>query len=504
MAKKLTDKEIEDRFMNLHNGEYQLISQYINNSTPVLIKHIPCGHTIELKRLTKFFNNPDYEPCPYCRHRQTSVKHFTKEELSKKINDLYNNQFEVLSFSKMHLPVSLRCNKCGTTFSKRGSDILNIHKFAGCPHCRENKRGMHQHDDDYLQHALDEAPDGNEYKWLDKYSGNPKDKHRIQHLVCGHIYEVKPVNFRYCDKNRCPFCSKKRSKNEESLYQELLKYIPDLIQSDRHEINPYELDIFSPGYKIAIEYNGLFWHNEEHKGKRYHEEKRKKCEEKGIRLIQVYEDEWINKRDIVIAKILSIFKYYKYKETIYARKCVCKKVENYLEISSFYNKNHIQGAPAPASVSYGLYFNNKLVALGSFNKLRKTMNKQNILDGYDMIRYASELDVHVIGGCGKIISEFVKAFKCQYIKTIADLRWSSSNTNMYLELEFKPSNYIEPRYYYTDGTSRYPRFSFRKSEIKRRFPEVYNENLTEFEMMDKTKYKRIWDAGKITYEKFFK
>lgn len=503
MARKLTKDEINKRFATLHNGEYTLVSEYINNSTEVTIKHIPCGHTFKLKRLTKFFNDSNYEPCPYCRTRGTSELRWTKESLSNKVNELYNNQFEVVSFTKMHAPVVLKCNKCGHIFSKRGSDILNTYKFAGCPNCRENKRGIHQHDDNYLEHALEEAPDGKEYKWLDKYSGNPKDKHKIQHLTCGHIYEVKPVNFRYCDKNRCPYCARKKSKNEETLYSELAKYIPDLIQSDRHEINPYELDIFSPSYKIAIEYNGLFWHNEEHKGKKYHEEKRKKCEEKGIRLIQIYEDEWINHHDIVLSKVLSIFKKYKYANIIYARKCTCKQVTDYSEISKFYNENHIQGMCAPAAATFGLYYNGKLVALGSFNKLRKTMNFKNISDGYDMIRYATLLDTHVIGGCGKIISTFVKTMNCKYIKTIADLRWSASIKNMYTELGFKASNYIEPRYYYTDGENRFPRFTFRKSEIKRKFPDIYDEKLTEFEMMNKTKYHRIWDAGKITYEKYF-
>lgn len=74
---------------------------------------------------------------------------------------------------------------------------------------------------------------------------------------------------------------------------------------------------------------------------------------------------------------------------------------------------------------------------------------------------------------------------------------------MYLTMGFKEVNRVNPRYFYTDGHVRYNRFNFRKDKIKEKFPEIYDSNLTEFEMMDKTYFERIWDAGKITYEKYF-
>jgi hypothetical protein len=129
------------------------------------------------------------------------------------------------------------------------------------------------------------------------------------------------------------------------------------------------------------------------------------------------------------------------------------------------------------------------------------MNNNNIENAWDMIRYATKLDCSVIGGCGKIISHFVADTKCAFLKTLADLRWSSRENNMYLKLGFKEENYVVPRYFYTDGHKRFPRFEFRKDKIKEKFPNIYDPNLTEFEMMDKTNLVRIWDAGKITYSK---
>ena len=169
---------------------------------------------------------------------------------------------------------------------------------------------------------------------------------------------------------------------------------------------------------------------------------------------------------------------------------------------NFLDKNHIQGAVS-LTCAYGLYYNDTLVAVGGFNKLRNSMNKKSITDAWDMIRYATDINYHIIGGCGKIISNFVKLENCKYIKTLADLRWSDSSNNIYISLGFSESSRVEPRYFYTDGHKRLGRFNFRKDKIKEKFPDIYDEKLTEFEMMDKTYFERIWDAGKITYEKHF-
>ena len=105
----------------------------------------------------------------------------------------------------------------------------------------------------------------------------------------------------------------------------------------------------------------------------------------------------------------------------------------------------------------------------------------------------------------KLYLNLLKIKKCNYIKTLADLRWSDKSSNMYTKMGFEEVNKVGPRYFfYTDGHTRYSRFSFRKDKIKEKYPEIYNESLTEFEMMDLTGLVRIWDAGKITYGKSFK
>lgn len=73
-----------------------------------------------------------------------------------------------------------------------------------------------------------------------------------------------------------------------------LKSFLDLHQIDsrksRKELNGREID-FLVG-KLAIEFNGDFWHSDLYKSKEYHQKKSIDCEIQGIQLIHVYEHLW--------------------------------------------------------------------------------------------------------------------------------------------------------------------------------------------------------------------
>ena len=86
--------------------------------------------------------------------------------------------------------------------------------------------------------------------------------------------------------------------------QEIADYIStfysgELVKNDRSIISPLELDLYYPEKRIAVEFNGDYWHNENHKSKDYHLNKYLKCRERGILLVSIFESDWsINKEDI--------------------------------------------------------------------------------------------------------------------------------------------------------------------------------------------------------------
>ena len=71
-----------------------------------------------------------------------------------------------------------------------------------------------------------------------------------------------------------------------------LYYLKDIISPTRKIIKPYELDIYIPDLKLAIEYNGNYWHSiKNNSNKNYHLMKSLLCRNKNIRLIHIYEFE---------------------------------------------------------------------------------------------------------------------------------------------------------------------------------------------------------------------
>lgn len=71
------------------------------------------------------------------------------------------------------------------------------------------------------------------------------------------------------------------------------------IRNSRNIISPFELDLYYPEKKIAIEFNGDYWHDENHKHKDYHFNKFKLCKENGILLVSIFETYWLaNNNDI--------------------------------------------------------------------------------------------------------------------------------------------------------------------------------------------------------------
>lgn len=72
-------------------------------------------------------------------------------------------------------------------------------------------------------------------------------------------------------------------------------YNGDIITRDRSVLCGRELDIYIPNLKVAIEFNGNYWHSEIFKDKYYHQTKTLQCINHGIHLIHIFEYEWENK-----------------------------------------------------------------------------------------------------------------------------------------------------------------------------------------------------------------
>lgn len=110
-----------------------------------------------------------------------------------------------------------------------------------------------------------------------------------------------------------PVCQKCKSELYSSKAEkEIADYIStfysgELIRNSREIISPLELDLYYPEKRIAIEFNGDYWHSEKFKDKYYHYNKFISCKEKDIILVSIFEQDWNDKRDKIKEYLLYLF-----------------------------------------------------------------------------------------------------------------------------------------------------------------------------------------------------
>lgn len=229
----------------------------------------------------------------------------------------------------------------------------------------------------------------------------------------------KPDTYTYINKKYLPlfeeYAQTNHSKGTSNAEQALYKYIKSIYPG---EVNKnvksvlkdesgkyYEIDIYIPELKIGIEYNGLYWHSELQKPKEYHFNKSKIADSLGIRLINIYEDEWEDLASRTKIQTLLKISLGLVEQRIHARKCEIKEITN-AEAQPFNEANHLQGH-RNAQITYGLFYQDKLVQLMSFSKTRYNRNLKTD-DSWEIIRGCPGSNNIVVGGVSKLLQHFIK------------------------------------------------------------------------------------------------
>ena len=310
------------------------------------------------------------------------------------------------------------------------------------------------------------------------------------------FFNRKFYNIDICT-NRTPEKVGSFSSCEEKSLLNFIKSIYDgeIIENDRKVLEGKELDIFLPNLNIAFEFNGIYWHNEFNKHKKYHQEKSLKCIENGIQLIHIWEDDWLYKNEIIkdfIKSKLNIFDI-----RIGARKCTIKHVGRN-ESFNFLEENHIQGG-IRNGYNIGLYYNDELVELITFGTLRKIMGGNQIENHFEIYRLCSKKGYSIQGGFCKLLKYIEKEYKPECIITYGNLDYTHGD--VYLKSGFKQVSISEPTYTWVVNGVRRHRTNFMKSKLKEC---LENPELTESEVMYNRGSWRCWDSGKIKYVKEYK
>jgi hypothetical protein len=304
---------------------------------------------------------------------------------------------------------------------------------------------------------------------------------------------IKPVFFSLDKGYSMRFSSQcGTSKREQELFDWLNEYIPNL-KKDRSVLNGKEIDVFSEENNIGIEYDGVYWHNYEIVGDKSLFLKNQLATSKNVRLLHIFETEWLQKQDIIKSIILSKFNIFENK--YYARKCDIRTVDSKICVD-FLNENHLQGKDN-SKYKYGLYYNDELVSVMTFGQRTITKNPQ-----MELIRFCNKKNTTVIGGAGKLFNHFIKTHDPAYVKTYANARISDGD--MYKKLGFSFKHHSPPNYwYYKPEAPKKIKLMHRSGFQKHRLSgilERFDKGKTEWENMSDHGYKKIYDCGNLVFE----
>lgn len=293
------------------------------------------------------------------------------------------------------------------------------------------------------------------------------------------------------DRFRKYYCYPKTQKQSE-IANLLKEYGLEVIQSSREIISPLELDIFIPEKKFAIEFNGSCWHSEKmldiKKARNKHFEKLLECRKKNIRLINIFEKTWDDRKNQIMNFIKSSL--YLNDIKVDARKCDIKE----MECKSFINNNHIQGFGNRTIKTFVLLYYDKIVGAMTAS----SHHRQNIKGNPIVLNRLCFADnVSVRGGSGKLFSVFKNwAKENNYDRVISFSDNCLTEGGVYESLGFVMKEESKPEYFYWDEKNNlyFSKQSQRKSKTK------CPDGITEREWSIYNNKYRIWDCGKKRWE----
>lgn len=474
---RLTQEEFERRSNEAHNFKYSYVkAKYTGNDNKVTI--ICPIHGEYQQQPQHHMNGHGCQQCHFDSASEKSTRKLSTAQFIEKAKSIHGDKYdysETVYFGN-NKKVRIRCKIHGY-FEQLANDHLS--KKAGCQRCA----GVGRYTTEQFSVLATEIHSG---KYTYENSRYITTETPVI-ITCPKHGDFPQTPHDHLQGAGCPSCGCNGKSSAEAELEEYIKSLGFVVETrNRKIIKPYEIDIVVESKKIGFEYNGLYFHSDKFERRGDHKTKTDMANAAGYRLVHIYEDDWFYRKDIVkslVANILGVGN-----EHCFARK-LDVVVKPYKEVKEFFKQNHLQGSGN--GDAWCLMEDGKIVAAMQFSQSNSERGNTD-QTRWELVRYATSK--RVVGGASRLFSAFIKDNPS--VKTI--ISYSDNDMfdgGMYEKIGFVKDSDVRPDYKYVVGNKRIHKASFKKSEISRKFPEVYDENLTEHEMCQKLGYYRIYNSG---------
>jgi hypothetical protein len=301
------------------------------------------------------------------------------------------------------------------------------------------------------------------------------------------------INLRRAE-SPCPRCNPP-DLSSSKMEKELATYIHSLgvIQINTNDKSVLrgtkfmEVDIYIPDEKIAIEFNGLYWHSELFKNKNYHQEKTRILLERGIMLYHVWEDDWVGKKPIVksmIGKILG-----KNME-IDPRECDIRNIDNE-QYKIFLKENSLIKYEKPSEI-LGLLLNGELMVAMAFKRSKAFINGIKEAE-WKICSIVNKIGISANESEKTLFQKFLKMHPGESVLAYSGASFDPDPDNsIFHRIGMTKLKTSDPDYEWVLGGVRMPKISRDKKEFEKW---GYDKCLSEKEVMKDLGAYRIWNCG---------
>lgn len=279
------------------------------------------------------------------------------------------------------------------------------------------------------------------------------------------------------------------SKGQQAIATFLRDLGVEVQESDRTHIAPKELDMWLPEYRVAVEYNGTYYHSydrlETPEERRRHATKRDLCRTQGIRLIQFWDTEWRDHPDVCQSILRSAVGRPLVRDGA-RRMSVCEISST--DAAHFLVRHHLQGS-VPASLAVGLRdIDGILRAVMTFGRPRFSSHYT-----WELLRFAVHTHWQISGAASKLWQYAKRNFTPgDVVGSYCDRRLFTGN--VYAAMGMTHASTSPPGYVYLKHDVLLSRVQFQKHKLATAL-DHYDPALTEAQNMFANGYRRLWDCG---------
>lgn len=247
-------------------------------------------------------------------------------------------------------------------------------------------------------------------------------------------------------------------------------------------------DFYLPNRNLLIEIDPTYTHNTignkwcDGCAKDYQFSKTKIAEENGYSCIHVFDWDDVSK----------IFEMLKPKTKLYARNCQVEMI-SLADANKFLDQNHLQGSCRGQLHTYGLRFNDDLVAVMTFGKPRYNRKYQ-----LELLRFCTRSDLQIIGGASKLFNFAIKYITPKSIISYCDR--SKFNGNVYSKIGMTKTRETNPNLIWSKKEKYITQNLLNARGYDQLFGTSFGKGTSNEELMIDHGWLPVGDCGQLVFE----